>query len=248
MSYMFSVSPDFKTDNLSGWYIFNTWLQKQTGKAIHLEMHNDFQSHWLALGKDEIDLVYANPYSASMLVREKGFLPLVKAADVCGETVIAVSAENPIENVEQLKTGTKIASTICPGVHMMGMLMLEPADLDENNTTIMTEDSFVLVAKQLLNGNADVGFFLAETYDDLSNMLKKQLKLLVRSQINVVHHSLMIGPKLLDKRDEFRKILLEMNDDKKGQGVLDSLGFTGWETVEDEEMEFMIDLMDTLTV
>lgn len=248
MTFMFTVSPDFKNDYLPGWYIFNTWLQNQTNTAIHLEMHHDFQSHWLALEKDEVDLVYANPHTASMLVREKGFLPLAKAAGTSGETVIAVSAESSIDKVEQLQAGVKIATTICPGVHMMGMIMLEPADLDEKNTTITTEDSFVLVAKQLLDGNADVGFFLAEAYDDLSDMLKKQIKMLVRSEISVIHHTLMIGPKMLDKRNEFEKLLVEMDGNEKGQSILDSLGFNGWEKVEDEEMEFMIDLMDTLAV
>ncbi len=39
-----------------------------------------------------------------------------------------------------------------------------------------------------------------------------------------------------------------MHKDEKGQGVLNSLGFKdGWEIVKDEEMEFMIDLMDTLS-
>ena len=37
-----------------------------------------------------------------------------------------------------------------------------------------------------------------------------------------------------------------MNADEKGQGVLNSLGFNAWQKVDDDEMEFMIDLMDTL--
>lgn len=248
MSFMFTVSPDFTPDHLSGWYIFNTYLQRQTGHAIHLEIYSTFQKYWLALEKDKVDLVYANPYAASMLVREKGFLPLVKAKDISDETIVAVSAESLISHITEFHAGTQIASTVAPGVHLMGMMMLEASNLDASNTDIMTEDSFVLVAKQLLNGNADVGFFLAEAYDDLSNMLKRQLKVIVRSQIDVVHHSLMVGPKLLENRDKLRQVLLEMNKHPKGQGVLNSLGFEQWQIVDDEEMEFMIDLMDTLSV
>lgn len=43
MTFLFTVSPDFAPDRLSGWYIFNTWLQKQTDSAIHLEMYNHYQ-------------------------------------------------------------------------------------------------------------------------------------------------------------------------------------------------------------
>ena len=59
---------------------------------------------------------------------------------------------------------------------------------------------------------------------------------------------ILIGPKLLDKQDEIQQVLVEMNANEKGQGVLSSLGFNGWEKIEDDEMEFMIDLMDTLII
>jgi phosphonate transport system substrate-binding protein len=93
-----------------------------------------------------------------------------------------------------------------------------------------------------------VGIFLAKAFDDLSGMTKKQLKVLVRSQISVIHHSLMIGPKLAAKRTEIQNLLLTMNNDEKNKNVLSSLGFNAWAKVEDEEMEFMIDLMDTLII
>ena len=248
MSFMFTVSPDFTPDHLSGWYIFNTWLQKQTGLAIHLEMYNDFNSQRAAIINDEIDLIYANPYDAAMLVREKGFMPLVKAKGESDEAIIAVNSQNPAEDVAHLTEGLKVAFTEDPDVKMMGMIMLEPGDLDENNIIPVLSDTYILVAKHLLKGEANVGIFLAEAYDDLSNMIKKQLRVLVRSQISVIHHSLMIGPKLLDKQDEIQQVLVEMNANEKGQGVLSSLGFNGWEKIEDDEMEFMIDLMDTLII
>lgn len=246
MSLMFTVSPDFTPDHLSGWYIFNTWLQKQTDLSIHLEMYNNFQSQREAIKNDSVDLIYANPFDAVMLVREKGFLPLVKAKGQSDEAIIAVNSNNPVTEIADLSEGIKVAFTDDPDVKLMGMIMLEPGDLDANNIVPVLSDSYVLVAKHLLQGDADVGIFLAEAYDDLSNMIKKQLKVLVRSQISVIHHSLMVGPKLLDKRDEIQDVLVNMNTDEKGLGVLKSLGFDAWEKVDDDETEFMIDLMDTL--
>jgi phosphonate transport system substrate-binding protein len=246
MSFMFTVSPDFTPDHLSGWYIFNTWLQKQTGEAIHLEMYNDFPNQRAAIQSDKIDLIYANPFDAAMLVREKGFLPLARAEGVSDEAIIAVNADSQIADVAELPPGTRVAFTEDPDVRLMGMIMLEPGDLDCHNTVPVLADNYVLVAKQLLKDEADVGIFLAEAYDGLSAMVKKQLKILVRSQISVIHHALMIGPKLQGRRDEIQQILINMHNDEKGMGVLISLGFSGWKIVEDEEMEFLIDLMDTL--
>jgi len=246
MSNVFTISPDFSPDHISGWYIFNTWLQKQTGEAIHLEMYDDFHSQREAIKNDKIDLIYANPFDAAMLVREKGFLPLVKPAGRADEAIIAVNANNPVEDVAHLSPGIRVAVTEDPDVHLMGMIMLEPGDLDAGNVETQVYDTYVLVAKHLLRGDADVGIFLAEAYDDLSNIIKSQLKVLVRSQISVIHHSLMIGPKLADRRDEIKNLLIDMSHDDKGKGVLKGLGFDAWISVEDEEMEFMIDLMDTL--
>ncbi|MGZ8191003.1 MAG: phosphate/phosphite/phosphonate ABC transporter substrate-binding protein [Methylococcaceae bacterium] len=243
---MFTVSPDFTPDHLSGWYIFNTWLQRQIGEGIHLEMYDSFQAQRDVIQRDQIDLIYANPFDAAMLVREKGFSPLVKASGISDEAIIAVNANSTIEDVSHLSPGLIVAVTEDPDVHMMGMIMLEAGDLDAGNIQTSICDTYVLVAKQLLQGKADVGIFLAEAFDDLSNMTKNQLRILVRSQISVIHHSLMIGPKLTDRKDEFQKLLITMNNDEKGKGILKSLGFDSWVKVEDEEMEFMIDLMDTL--
>jgi phosphonate transport system substrate-binding protein len=248
MSFIFTVSPDFTPDHLSGWYIFNTWLQRQTGVPIHLEMYNNFNDQRQAIRNDKISLIYANPFDAAMLVREKGFLPLVKPAGVSDEAIIAVNANNHVEDVAHLSPGIRLAFTDDPDVKMMGMIMLEPGDLDANNVQSIPCDTYVLVAKHLLRGEADAGIFLAEAFDDLSDMIKKQLRILVRSQISVIHHSLMIGPKLLEKRDEFQKCLIEMNKASKGPGVLESLGFNAWEKVDGEQMQFMIDLMDTLNI
>jgi phosphonate transport system substrate-binding protein len=248
MSFLFTVSPDFTPDHLSGWYIFNTWLQKQIGVPIHLEMYNDFNAQREAIRQDKIDLIYANPYDAAMLVREKGFQPLVKPAGVSDEAIIAVGAANPVDDVADLTPGAKLAFTDDPDVKMMGMIMLEPGDLDVRNLQSLPCDTYVQVTKRLVRGEADIGIFLAEAFDGLSEMIKKQLKILVRSQISVIHHSLMIGPGLVDKREQFQQCLLGMTGDEKGRGVLESLGFEAWEKVDDEEMEFMIDLMNTLTI
>ncbi len=246
MTFLFTVSPDFTPDHISGWYIFNTWLQRQLGAAIHLEMYNNFNTQSAAIEADKVDLIYANPFDAAMLVREKGFLPLVRATGASDEAIIATRAENDISDVAELSPGTRVAFTEDPDVRLMGMIMLEPGDLDNGNIVPVLSDNYVLVAKHLLKNEADVGIFLAEAYDDMSAMIKKQLKILVRSQISVIHHALMVGPRLQSRREDIVTHLLAMADDEKGQGVLSSLNFTGWQRVDDEEMEFMIDLMDTL--
>lgn len=248
MTFQFTVSPDFSPDHLSGWYIFNTWLQKQTGERIHLEMYDNFQTQRTVIQNDGIDLIYANPYDAAMLVRDKGFFPLTRPVGLVDEAIIAVSADSPVYDVADLGLGAKIAMTDDPDVRMMGMMMLEAGDLDTLNTKTINCDSYILVAKQLLQSHADVGIFFAGAFDDLSGMIKNKLRVLVRSEISVIHHSLMLGTKLSHRKLEMQNLLLAMHTNAKGMDVLNSLGFSAWSKVELEEMEFMIDLMDTLAV
>ncbi len=246
MTYNFTVSPDFNPNHLSGWFIFNTWLQKSINEGIHLELYDDFDSQRRAINDDKFDLIYANPYDASLLVRKKGFVPLASPHDKSDEAIIAVRADSPVRQVEDLKPGTRIASTDDPDVNMMCMIMLEPADLNAENTIVKQSDTYVIVAKDLITHKADVGFFLEETYNDLSNVIRSQLRPLVQSQIQVINHVLLAGPNLAHRREEMQAALKEMEQNDKGKGVLESLGIKGWSVVDQEETEFMIDLMDTL--
>ncbi len=246
MTYQMTVSPDFAPEYIAGWYIFNTWLQKQLGESIHLELYADFDSQREAIRNGRVDIIYANPFDASMLIREKGFTALVRPTNKSDEAVVVVNAQNPATAVEELPSTARIASTDDPDVHLMGMMMVEPADLDESNTERQVVDSYVLVAKRLIRGDADVGFFLKEAFDGLSRFTREQLKVLVESEISLIHHSLLVGPRLAPQAEQIRELILNMFADPKGVGVLKSLNFEGAMAVDQEDAEFMIDLMDTL--
>lgn len=244
--YQLTVSPDFTPEHISGWYIFNTWLQRNLGLHFHLEMYDSFEAQRQAIRQDGVDLIYANPFDASMLVREKGFRAVARPLGVADECVVVVPAESAVQRIEDLQPGVRVASTDDPDIHLVGMIMLEPADLNSDNVQSVVVDGYVLVAKALLRGEADVGFFLKDAWDGLSNAVRKQLRPLVTSQISDIQHVLLVGPRLMDSVEDIQNLMLRMPQIEKGQGVLESLGFEGWAAVDQEDTEFMIDLMDTL--
>lgn len=246
MPYQLTVSPDFTPDHISSWYIFNTWLQKALGEGIHLELYNDFASQRAAIQADQVDLIYANPYDAAMLVREKGFMPLVKPRRSADEAIIALRNDHPAQTVEDLSPEVSIATTDDPDVNLMCSIMLEPAEIHVGDTRREIKDSYPLVAKAVIQRQVDLGFFLAEAFESLSRLTRNQMRPLVASQIQIIHHAILVGPRLVEKRELLRELLLLMTELPKGDGVLQALGFEGWDLVDDEEMEFMIDLMDTL--
>ena len=246
MTYQITVSPDFSPQHIFGWYVFNTWLQKELQTGIHLELYADFESQRQAILNNQVDLIFANPYDASMLVREKGFTAIARAQDRRDETIIAVSAASMAEKVEDLQPGIRVVSTEDPDINMIGLIMLEPANLTAENIIMQQVDTYAIVAKRLLRGDADAGFFLKDAYNDLTRLTQKNLRVLIESKIDVVHHSFLVGPRLKDIRLDIQQMLVAMRDTEKGRSVLESLGFSAWEEVSEEDTEFMIDLMDTL--
>ena len=96
MKYNFTVSPDFNPSHLSGWFIFNTWVQRNLGEHIHLELYDDFEAQRKAIEADEFDLIYANPFDATTLVRKKGFVPVASPSSKSDEAIIAVPVDSPI--------------------------------------------------------------------------------------------------------------------------------------------------------
>jgi phosphonate transport system substrate-binding protein len=246
MPKLFTVSPDFNMKHMSGWFIFNTWLQKTLGEAIHFEPYEDFDTQRKAIDANLIDFIYANPYDASMLVREKGFIAVARPHNKPDEALIAVREDSPISAVEDLKPGARISTTDDPDVHMMCMIMIEPADLKRDNIQLQAKDNYVVVAKDLIKGQADAGFFLAETFTDLSDVVRKQLRVLVKSQIHVVHHMFLVAPHMVNRCAEFTSLLVGMGTSESGQRILADIGVSNWEAVDREDVEFMIDLMSTL--
>ncbi len=250
MRFIMTVSPDFSPDYIAGWYIFNTWLQNQTSQAIGLDLYDSFEKQRQDIKADKIDLIYANPYDASMLIRDKGFIAIAAPLNTSDEAMICVQHESQVKCVEDLKSGCTIAQADDPEVNTLGMIMLEPADLSAENISILKLENYVMVAKNLLNNTADAGFFLKDAYDDMSKFLKNQVRPIITSEISVIRHSFLVSPRFLEKSGvseaDFRKLLAQMHDDAKGKTTLASLGFEKWENQDHEDAEFMIDLMDTL--
>lgn len=246
MTYQLTVSPSISPDALAGWNLFNTWLQKTVGENVHLALFDSFEAQRQAIVNDKIDIIFANPFDAALLARDKGFLPIAKPSNQRDEAIIAVSENSGITKVEDLSAGARVRSTDAPHVKTMGMIMLEPANLNADNIDYANCDTYVVVAKEILRGNADVGIFLADSYNRFSPLIQKQLTPLVTSNIELIHHALMLSPKLQAHQETLTQALVgEQNP--LGQTVLESLQIERWDTFETEDMEFMIDLISTLT-
>ena len=247
MTLQFAISPDVNIQNVTDWFIFNTKLQRITGEAFHPTAYTDFADLHSAFEENRADLVYANAADTAYLVRDKGYLPVAWASGMAKEATVVVAADSEIQKVTDLTAPLTAAATDAPDVERICRILLEPANLAYPDIEVSLRPNPVLVAKAVMQGQVPVGFFPQNAYDELSSMVKMQLRELIRSRIYVVRSSLLASPGIAHLVEPIWKGLEQLSADPATKDLLTALGAPqGWERLEREDTEFMIDLMDAL--
>jgi ABC-type phosphate/phosphonate transport system substrate-binding protein len=247
MTLNFLIAPDFSPERFAGWHMFNTLLQRRSGIKLHLLTPASPLEQAALFDKDQVDLVYANPFDAVDLIRQQGYVPFARPAGKSDEMVIATAAESALQRLEDIRPGSRIALTDNKDVRLIGLRLLEPADLTEALIEWVPVDSFQAVARLTLKGDVQAGFFLAEAYASLTRMTRSQLRVLVESRISDISHVVLAHPRMAGDLPRVSQALLGIGSEPADTDVLDALGLPGgFEPISQEDAEFMIDLMDTL--
>lgn len=247
MTLNFLIAPDFAPERFAGWHMFNTTLQRRSGIGLHLLTPASAHEQTDILNAGKADLVYANPFDATDMIRSQGYIPFARPVQRYDEMVIATGAESGLQCVEDLKPGCRIALTNNKDVRLIGLRLLEPADLTEDLIRWVLVDSYQAAARQAIKGEVDAAFFLADAYASLTRMTRSQLRVLVESAISDISHVVLAHPRIAESLPTIEKALLGIGQVQGDQDVLDALGLPkGFEPMTQEQAEFMIDLMDTL--
>ena len=241
------IAPDFAPERFAGWHLLNAVLQKKTGLALHLLTPASATEQSDLIARGEVDVIYANPFDAASLIRDAGYQAIARPLGKSNEMVIAAAAGSAAERVEDLQPGGRIALTDNKDVKLIGLRLLEPADLQEADLKWEVVESYQAAARMTIKGEVDACFLLAEAYHSLSRLTKGQLKLLIESKLADITHVMLVHSRHADKAAGLQQALVGMAGTADGQPVLDELGIErGFEAMEAEDGEFMIDLMDTL--
>lgn len=242
------IAPDFAPERFAGWHLLNTLLQKHSGLALRLLMPASAAEQAQLLADGKADAVYANPFDAAVLVRDSGYQAVARPVGKPDEMVIVTAAASSMETVEDLQPGCRIGLTDNKDVKLIGLRLLESADLGEADVQWQLVDNYQAAARMAIKADVDASFFLAEAYHSLSRLTKGQLKPLIESQLADITHVLLIHPRMAaSDTHKLCQALLELSGSPEGQSVLDELGMPkGFEAMGEEDAEFMIDLMDTL--
>lgn len=240
------IAPDFSPDRFAGWHMFNILIQKRANLNMHLNMPASHSEQEALIEAGDMQVIYANPFDAATLIREQGYRAVARPIGKSDEMVIAASANSEINTLEDLVNGATIAMANNRDVKLIGLRLLEAVDLEETDLNWSVTETYQAAARQVIKGDAQAAFFLAEIFHSFSRLTKAQLNVLIESDLADISHVLLIKDGFPDT-DILMNAILNLHNDDDGREALAELGMPqGFEAMDEEDAEFMIDLMQTL--
>lgn len=240
------IAPDFSPERFAGWHMFNTLIQKRANLNMHLNIPASHAEQTQIIGAGDIQIIYANPFDAATLIREKGYRAVARPIGKSDEMVIASAANSDISRLEDIQAGATIAMADNRDVKLIGLRLLEAVDLEEADLCWDITETYQAAARKVIKGDAQAAFFLAEIFHSFSRLTKTQLSVLIESDLADISHVLLIKEGFADSQI-FIEAILNLHNDDDGKEALSELGMPqGFEAMSEEDGEFMIDLMQTL--
>ena len=240
------IAPDFSPDRFAGWHMFNILIQKRANLNMHLNMPASYTEQETLVANEDIQVIYANPFDAATLIRYLGYRAVACAIGKSDEVVITASSASDINSLEDIADGSTVAMANNRDVKLIGLRLLESVDLAESDLDWKVTETYQAAARQVIKGDAQVAFFLSEIFHSFSRLTKSQLNVLIESDIADISHVLLIKDGFPDE-EILMNAILNLHNDKDGQEALAELGMPqGFESMCEEDAEFMLDLMETL--
>ncbi|MFZ2842843.1 PhnD/SsuA/transferrin family substrate-binding protein [Psychrobacter sp.] len=240
------IAPDFSPERFAGWHMFNILIQKRANLNMHLNMPASHGEQEALIKAGDMQVIYANPFDAATLIREQGYRAVARPIGKSDEMVIAASSNSDINALEDLAHGATIAMADNRDVKLIGLRLLEAVDLEETDLSWSVTETYQAAARQVIKGDAQAAFFLAEIFHSFSRLTKAQLSVLIESDLADISHVLLIKEGFPDT-DILMNAILNLHNDDDGKEALAELGMPqGFEAMDEEDAEFMIDLMETL--
>jgi anti-anti-sigma factor len=225
------------SQQLNGWYFFNTYLQRQLGRDIHLDLvHAAWDNE---LRPDATHLVFAQPFQATRLLLEHGFHLVARPADQADEVTVLVRAEDKRQALADFAGGKAVTDTAESFVYLLGRFLLDEGGLPSDSLDYLFTGHEIKAVRSLLNGEADILFLPTENYKSLSALTRSRLRPLDESDSGLAFHMFCLSPGCADLLPGLRKTLLEMSAADKGRQVLDDLGLASWSRPEKEEIDML---------
>jgi ABC-type phosphate/phosphonate transport system substrate-binding protein len=221
---------------MNGWYFFNTYLQRQLGREVHLELVHGAMSEQSSK-IDQMDIVFTKPFEATRLLMENNFRPLLHPINQTDEVTLLVRAEEPRQKISDFHGGKVITATPDNFVYLLGRFLLEESTATHFDYTFSGHD--IKALQMLLKGQADILFMASDAYQGLSSLTRNMLRKIDHSETGFAFHLLCAAPHCADVGNTIIEILLNMEQDSQGRQVLADLGLEGWSKPKQDEINML---------
>lgn len=218
---------------LSGWYLFNTYLQRKLQRAIHFEQLHDVKNA-------AFHLFFAKPFDACAMIEKRNFLPIVRPVSEADEVVVLTRADDSreLKDFEPLKT-TVITAEQASFVYLLGRFLCDETGLSSERFNYQFAGNEIKAIQMLIRKKADVAFLLKKTYEGLSSFSRKKIRLIDQSVTDFAFHQFCLAPNLVDQTEELVNILTMMDKDEKGSQILQDIQFDSWMVPDQAEIEML---------
>lgn len=215
------------SQQMNGWYFFNTYLQRHLGREVHLELIHG------AMGErrchiEEMDIVYTKPFEATRLILQHQFIPLLRPLDQVDEVTLLVRADDPRQSLAEFQGGKIVTAAQDNFVYLLGRFLLEEDESALAEMDYLFAGHDIKALQMLLKGAADILFVLTDTYQGLSGLTRKSLRQIDQSDTAFAFHLFCVAPQQAELGEALSNVLLAMGSDSQGRQILADLGLPGW--------------------
>lgn len=229
----FMVCPHDTAKNPERWFVFAQYLSRHMeGGGMVFSPSIDFADFHQELSA--ADVVYANPQDTYNLCKEHDYQLLARPSNLFDEAVIVATESEASHQLSDLesKEVLSVMSMLptCIALSKLDAEGVQPAG-------IRNKDSWLAVMNGVRRGEAPYGFIYKDFFDGLNTLSQSAVNIVDTTSDGQAFHSLVVSPRLADKMDQLRSIVMRMHEDEVGAKVLAELGIVEWLPVGDDALE-----------
>ncbi|MDD5272976.1 MAG: PhnD/SsuA/transferrin family substrate-binding protein [Methylovulum sp.] len=224
------------SQQLAGWYVFNTFLQRHLEKAIHI----DVKQPDLAIPLSQHALVFAKPFDACTLISKYQFIPVARPMNETDEVSIVVRKNGSPKTIAEFLAATVVTASETDFIYVLGQFLCDECGLASSGLHYTFTGNDIKALQTLLRGQADMLFMPKRNYHQLSRLSREDTCLLEESETAMAYPMLLLSPSHAGLQKKLADTLLAMQDDDKSRQILADLGLDGWCLPEQAELDMLL--------
>ena len=218
------IAPDFPPEFFANWHMFNTQLQRALDTTIHLQTPAGYREQQELLDSETIALVYANPFDAGSLMRDKGYIALAKPDLPSEQVLVVANAQSAFASLGDLPADSRVLITANRDIERIGLEVLQGSAITADSVQWLHTRTFPELARRLMANEAEIGLLLARSFRSMNASTQGSLKILFETEFNDFGHIMLLHPDFAEQADALRAALVNMVQSPVNKMTLKDLG------------------------